>query len=133
MINYQIFKQRFQHHPRHAIIGCTLFLIGLNFMLNDTYFFWPPYMARVLNDDVLGFIAMAVGLWLVHWAFQAKRSVTVNRNLLMAASAFFAFDGTAEFMHGLVAGRPHMFTAAILNFCLLCIVLIMARTGKKTK
>jgi hypothetical protein len=125
-------KDRVLEHPRHAIIGSVIFLSGLNFMLNDTYFFWPPYAVHVLNDDVLGFSAMIIGFWLIHWALQKRRSTEVNRNLLMAASAFFVFDATAELVHGVVGHGPHMYTAAIADFGLFLIVLVMARTGKKS-
>lgn len=128
---WRYIKDRVREHPRHTIIGSVLFLTGLNFMLNDSYFFWPPYMARALNDDILGFSAMIIGFWMVHWVLQKERSIKVNRGLLMASAAFFAFDATAELLHGFVGHGPHMYTAAIADAGLLAIVLVMARIGQK--
>ena len=59
-------------HPQHIILGLALIGIGLILICNDYYFFWPPFAAKALNDD------------------------------LVVTAGLLAFEATAELCHGYV-------------------------------
>ena len=92
-------------HPQHVILGLGLIGVGLILICNDFYFFWPPFMSRFFNDDLIGGIFMIIGILVIKWALD-------NRNKI-------ALEATAEFCHGYVSGHPHMFTAGFLEVIVL--------------
>lgn len=106
-------------HPQHEILAFAMMGIGLILICNDFYFFWPPFAAGFLNDDLVGGLFIAIGIWLFSWAISDKNRIATNRNLLIATAGFLAFEATAEFCHGYVSGHPHMFTAGFLEVIVL--------------
>lgn len=106
-------------HPQHIILGLALIGIGLILICNDFYFFWPPFAAAFLNDDLIGGIFIAIGVCLFNWAVSNKNKIAANRNLLVCTAGLLAFEATAEFCHGYVSGHPHMFTAGFLEIIVL--------------
>ncbi|OYR97464.1 hypothetical protein [Lactobacillus taiwanensis] len=106
-------------HPQHEILAFAMMGIGLILICNDFYFFWPPFAAGFLNDDLVGGLFIAIGIWLFSWAISDKNRIATNRNLLIATAGFLAFEATAEFCHGYVSGHPHMFTAGFLEVTVL--------------
>ena len=106
-------------HPQHIILGLALIGIGLILICNDFYFFWPPFAARLLNDDLIGGIFMAIGILIIKWALDNRNKIAVNRNLLVITAGLLALEATAEFCHGYVSGHPHMLTAGFLEVIVL--------------
>lgn len=106
-------------HPQHEILAFAMMGIGLILICNDFYFFWPPFAAGFLNNDLVGGLFIAIGIWLFSWAISDKNRIATNRNLLIATAGFLAFEATAEFCHGYVSGHPHMFTAGFLEVIVL--------------
>lgn len=41
-------------HPQHEILAFAMMGIGVILICNDFYFFWPPFAAKALNDDLVG-------------------------------------------------------------------------------
>lgn len=106
-------------HPQHIILGLALIGVGLILICNDFYFFWPPFAAGFLNDDLIGGVFIFISIRLFSWAISDKNKITVNRNLLIATAGLLAFGATAEFCHGYVSGHPHMITAGFLEVIIL--------------
>lgn len=106
-------------HPQHAILAVAMIGIGLILICNDFYFFWPPFAAGFLNDDLIGGIFVAIGVCLFKWAVSNKNKIAANRNLLVCTAGLLAFEATAEFCHGYVSGHPHMITAGFLEVIIL--------------
>ena len=106
-------------HPQHIILGLALIGIGSILICNDFYFFWPPFAAGFLNDDLIGGIFTIVGILVVKWAVDNQNKIAVNRNLLVITAGLLALEATAEFCHGWVSGHPHMFTAGFLEVIVL--------------
>ncbi|MEW1745966.1 hypothetical protein [Lactobacillus gasseri] len=98
-------------HSQHVILGTGLIGIGLILICNDYYFFWPPFAAVFLNDDLVGGIFIVIGGLLIHWALGNKNSIAVNRNLLITSAGLLGTEASAEFIHGYISGHPHMFMA----------------------
>ena len=106
-------------HPHHIILGLALVGIGLILICNDFYFFWPPFAAAFLNDDLIGGIFLVVGILVIKWALDNRNKIAVNRNLLVITAGLLALEATAEFCHGYVSGQPHMLTAGFLEVIVL--------------
>lgn len=106
-------------HPQHIILALGLIGIGLILICNDFYFFWPPFAIGFLNDDLVGGAFTITGILIMRWALDDKSKIAVNRNLLVIASGLLALEASAEFMHGYVSGRPHMFMAGWVEVVLL--------------
>ena len=118
-------------HPQHIILGLALIGIGLILICNDFYFFWPPFAVGFLNDDLVGGVFLVDGILLSKWALSTSSKIYANRNLLVITAGLLAFEATAEFCHGYVSGRPHMFTAGFLEIIVLLFVFSIIGKTKK--
>lgn len=118
-------------HPQHIILGLALIGIGLILICNDFYFFWPPFAVGVLNDDLVGGLFIAIGVWLFSWAISDKNSISTNRNLLIITAGLLAFEAIAEFCHGYISGHPHMLTACFLEVIILLFDFSIISKSKK--
>lgn len=107
--------------------------IGLILICNDYYFFWPPFAAKALNDDLTGGLFVFVGIWLLKWAVDNKNSIAVNRGLLIASAGLLGGEACAEFTHAYVSGQPHMFMAGFLVVILLLFVFSIISKSAKHK
>lgn len=106
-------------HPQHIILGTAMTGIGLILICNDFYFFWPPFAAEFLNDDLIGGIFMIIGFLVIKWALDNRNKIAINRNLLIITAGLLALEATMEFCHGYVSAHPHMFTAGFLEVIVL--------------
>ncbi|NRO57425.1 hypothetical protein [Lactobacillus helveticus] len=102
-------------HPQHIILGLALVGIGLILIYNDFYFFWPPFAASFLNDDLIGGTFMIIGILVIKWALDDRNEIAVNRNLLIITAGLLALESTIEFCNGFVSGQPHMYTAGFVE------------------
>ena len=118
-------------HPQHIILGLALIGIGLILICNDFYFFWPPFAVGFLNDDLVGGVFLVDGILLLKWALSTSSKIYANRNLLVITAGLLAFEATAEFCHGYVSGRPHMFMAGFLEVIVLLFVFSIIGKSKK--
>lgn len=118
-------------HPQHEILAFAMMGIGLILICNDYYFFWPPFAVSFLNDDLVGGIFLVDGILLLKWALSTSSKIYANRNLLVITAGLLAFEATAEFCHGYVSGRPHMFTAGFLEVIVLLFVFSIIGKTKK--
>lgn len=119
------------NHPQHGILAVAMVGIGLILVCNDYYFFWPPFAAAFLNDDLVGATFIAVGIWLFSWAISNKNKIAANRNLLVCTAGLLAFEAIAEFCHADVSGQPHMITAGFLEVILLMFDFLIISKSKK--
>lgn len=118
-------------HPQHEILAFAMMGIGLILICNDFYFFWPPFATAFLNDDLIGGIFLVVGILVIKWALDNHNKIAVNRNLLVITAGLLALEATAEFCHGYVSGRPHMFTAGFLEVIVLLFDFSIISKSKK--
>lgn len=118
-------------HPQHVILGVGLIGMGLILIFDDYYFFWPPFAAKVLNDDLIGGVFVVIGLLLLKWALGDRNSIDINHNLLVLASGLLGTESTAEFMHGYESGHPHMYMAGWVMLILLLITFSIIRRSPK--
>lgn len=119
------------NHPQHAILAIAMVGIGLILVCNDYYFFWPPFAAAFLNDDLVGATFIAVGVWLFSWAISNKNKIATNRNLLVITAGLLAFESVSEFIHGSISGQPHMIMAGFLEIIVLLFDFLIISKSKK--
>lgn len=118
-------------HPQHETLAFAMLGIGLILICNDYYFFWPPFAAKALNDDLVGGVFVVMGILLFVWARSTSSQIYANRRLLVLTAGLLASEATAEFCHGYVSGRPHMFTAGFLEVIVLLFVFSIIGKTKK--
>lgn len=131
MMKEKLNQLRKVNHPQHGILAVAMVGIGLILVCNDYYFFWPPFAAAFLNDDLVGATFIAVGIWLFSWAISNKNKIATNRNLLVITAGLLAFESVAEFIHGSISGQPHMFMAGFLEVILLMFDFLIISKSKK--
>lgn len=121
-------------HPQHAILGLAVIAVSLVLICNDFYYFWPPFMAGFLNDDAIGALGLVLGANLLIWSMRNKNNVRVNFWLLVLSCGFWIFEASAEFIHGYIAGKPHMITAGLLEAAMFLFTLsIIGKSDKKQR
>ena len=97
-------------HPQHETLAFAMLGIGLILICNDYYFFWPPFAAKALNDDLVGGVFVVMGILLFIWARSTSSQIYANRRLLVLTAGLLASEATAELCHGYV--RSNALTVA---------------------
>ena len=124
--------------PLHAIVGLDLLATGLILLTNRSYFFWPPhprFVTDFLNDDIVGYTGILIGVGMIHWAYQEHDSYKMNRFLLASSSSFYTMLGLTELMHSIFAHpfTPRMEWDAISDLIMVLATLYMARESPTRK
>lgn len=97
-------------HPQHETLAFAMLGIGIILICNDYYFFWPPFAAKALNDDLVGGVFVVMGILLFIWARSTSSQIYANRRLLVLTAGLLASEATAELCHGYV--RSNALTVA---------------------
>lgn len=129
-------KQKLKHllhteHPQHETLGFAMLGIGLILICNDYYFFWPPFAAKALNDDLVGGVFVVMGILLLVWARKTSAQVYANRRLLVLTAGLLAFEATAELCHGFIFNQPHMIMAGFVELIVLRFVFNIISNSRK--
>lgn len=133
MLHLLNLRQHKLSHIQHALLGLAIILVSIVLLCNDYYFFYPPYLAGFLNDDAIGALGLILGVNLIVWAYRDKNNVRVNFWQLIFSCSFWAFEATAEFMHGVHVGRPHMITVGCLEVIMFLWTLSIIEKSPKIK
>lgn len=121
----------------HCIVGLSLILNGLVLISSPRYFFWPPhpkFVADFLNDDIVGYTGVLIGIGMIYWAYQEHGSFRLNRFLLTGSSAFYTMIGLTELM-SLIFAHPAYprIGSAICDFVMILATLYMAKESPTRK
>lgn len=120
-----------KEHWLHAILGATAIIEGIILIFNNQYFIYPPYLQQEMNNDLVGLIAILFGYRIIKWCTDPNRTNVQNRNLLITASAYFAFISVAEIIQWFAPNcSPHVIMASAVNFALLVITFSLASVKK---
>lgn len=122
----------------HCIVGLNLILNGVVLTVSTRYFFWPPhprFVTDFLNDDIVGYTGILLGVGMIYWAHQEHGSFRMNRFLLASSSAFYTMLGLTELMHSIFAHpfTPRMEWDAISDLIMVLATLYMARESPTRK
>lgn len=130
-MKYTLKKLLHSEHPQHETLAFAMLGIGLILICNDYYFFWPPFAAKALNDDLVGGVFVVMGILLFIWARSTSSQVYANRRLLVLTAGLLASEATAELCHGFVSGHPHMIMAGFMELVVLRSVFIIISNSRK--
>lgn len=124
--------KRLLNNGWHCIVGFSLILNGFVLTISTRYFFWPPhpkFITNFLNDDIVGYTGILIGIGMIHWAYQEHGSYKMNRFLLASSSSFYTMMGLTELMHLLFARpfTPRMEWGAVSDLVMVLVTLYMAR------
>lgn len=109
-----------------ALVGATVAVIGLSLWIDRNYFFWPPTLRNVLNDEGLDVLFFCTGLALFLVTAAGSKDKKFIRWLLVACAAIAAALFTAQMCHGIFAGEPRMAHTAIGDVLLFLLIIHVA-------
>jgi len=110
-------------NPFHVSIGAALIMIGMFLMKQDSYFRWPPEIAVLANDDVVGFLLMLFGIGYLYWVFDPEKTAKLNHFLLSGSAGLMTLLTVYQLLHFLIVGADMPF---ISNGCITAIIMILA-------
>lgn len=113
----------------HSILAFYLMSVGISLLVNDQYFIWPPYLEAVLNDDIVGFMAILDSALLFYWAGTDSQSTVLNRIMLLIAGGFIIALTLLELGHAIYVGLPRMYAKAASDFTMFLLVQYIARAS----
>lgn len=114
-------------------IGLLITVIGVILLSTPNYFFWPPNLANLMNDDGLDVFIIMVGLLLIECCLHDSKSSKFESLLLGFSAAIIALITFIELIHFWFAGMfRNALTIALAIFALAVVFLVAAdkKTGK---
>ncbi|WP_089122124.1 hypothetical protein, partial [Secundilactobacillus pentosiphilus] len=97
--------------------------IGFHLISHDQYFLWPPVIDGVANDDIVGGLFVIVGIVMLYWVFDDRRSVRLDHVLLIASSFLMCVLTLYQLMHWIVLGIDMPW---ISNAALTAVIMVLA-------
>jgi len=116
--------KRVMDNINHVMLGAVIIGIGLFLISQQNYFSWPPVMAPIENDDTFGVFFITIGLAMICWALDKKKTARANHFILTFAAILMAVLTFFQFFHWLLLGIPMPW---ISNLGLLGVIIVLAR------
>lgn len=122
-------------HPLHLLVGLDLVATGMILLFNRHYFFWPPQpeiITAILNDSIIGFIGVCLGLGMIAWALSHRKSVEVDHWIITLSTAYYTVIAMTELAHaffGRGGFQGYMAMDAMSDLIMVGIVLYMAKNS----
>lgn len=119
-------------HPIHVTAALAMMGQGFVFITSYRFFDWPPFLAHAENDNSVGTIFIAVGLFLMIWAFDKKVS-DFWETVLLSIGAFLQLtlsliDFFSWINDGILTGNSH---GTIGAFTIFAVIMLAASTRKR--
>ena len=111
-----------------VLLGVTILIKGIWLATERQYFFFPPQISPALNTPYLDGFMMIVGLLLIGFSLQKKRTkFTVNtiRTLLVISAVIWLFLALIQATHGIFTPEYRMGHPALGDFFIFCIITII--------
>ncbi|VDG18258.1 hypothetical protein [Lactobacillus brevis] [Lactiplantibacillus mudanjiangensis] len=108
----------------HVMLGAVLMGIGVFLISQQNYFSWPPVMAPIENDDTFGVFFIMVGVAMIGWSIDKKKTARANHFILTSAAVLMAVLTFFQFFHWYLFGIPMPW---ISNLGLLGVIVVLAR------
>lgn len=129
-------KQRHKlSHPLHLMVGLDLATTGLILLLNRHFFFWPPQpeiITAILNDSIVGFVGICLGLGMMAWAVAKNKSAAVDHWIITLSTAYYTIISMTELAHaffGRGGFQGYMAMDAMSDVVMVGIALYMAKNS----
>ncbi|MFC6180364.1 hypothetical protein [Lactiplantibacillus daowaiensis] len=116
--------ERAKQNVNHILLGAVLMGVGLFLMTKQNYFSWPPVMAKIENSDTFGCLFILVGIAMIWWALDKKKSARANHLILIFASWLMTVLVLFQFFHWAMVGLPMPW---ISNLGLLGEIMLLAK------
>lgn len=110
-------------NPFHSVIGMVEVCIGIYLIVHDNYFRWPPFVAGMANDDIVGASFVLLGIAMLFWVFDKRRSLRMDHFVLICSAGFLTALTIYQFLHVIVLGIDMPW---ISNAALTSVVMILA-------
>ena len=111
-------------HPLYIVIGLTMALDGVFFMLHSNYFQYPPFLKAFENDHVVGFVFFLAGLALfLSKVFPEYSNVKLDGIIIAACAGLMAMLSVVELLHYIVL---KVYMPFIPNMAITAILVTMA-------
>lgn len=120
-------------NPLHLMIGILMTVVGYRLMTSRDYFFWPPNLAWLFNDDAFGFFGLIVGVGLIIYTVRNKPNMDINTVLLSCAGGFVAVLAALTLGHDMFAGAHKMAITGFLAVGWVFIIFYTARHSNYKK
>ncbi|GAX05372.1 prophage protein [Secundilactobacillus pentosiphilus] len=117
------FIENLKNNPFHTVIGLAELGIGFHLISHDQYFLWPPVIDGIANDDIVGGLFVIVGIVMLYWVFDDRRSVRLDHVLLIASSFLMCVLTLYQLMHWIVLGIDMPW---ISNAALTAVIMVLA-------
>ncbi|MEE8825222.1 MAG: hypothetical protein SOH70_03765 [Lentilactobacillus sunkii] len=111
-------------NPFHVVIGSVQVAIGIYLIIHDSYFSWPPIVAGVANDDIVGATFVVLGCLMLAWVLDKRRSARENHIVLALSAGFMTALSLYQLVHVLILGVDMPW---ISNAALAAIIMLLAR------
>lgn len=110
-------------NPFHISIGLALIMIGAFLINQNDYFRWPPAVALIANDDIVGGLLIAFGLGYLYWVFDPNKTARLNHFLLSGSAGLMALLTVYQLIHWIIMGINMPWVS---NACITAIIMILA-------
>lgn len=119
-------------HALHVTAALAMMGQGFVFITSYRFFDWPPFLAHAENDNSVGTIFIAVGLFLMIWACDKKVS-DFWETVLLSIAAFLqltlsSIDFFSWINDGILTGNSH---GTIGAFTVFAVIMLAAGTRKR--
>jgi uncharacterized membrane protein HdeD (DUF308 family) len=96
--------KKIKRNPMHSILGLVLILTGVDLVMRDEYFVWPPAFSRAVNDNWVGSLYIIVGVMIIYWVFDRHQTARWDHVQLTAAAVLMTLLTVYQFVHFFVLG-----------------------------
>ena len=117
------------------MVGLDLATTGLILLLNRHFFFWPPQpeiITAILNDSIVGFVGICLGLGMMAWAVAKNKSAAVDHWIITLSTAYYTIISMTELAHaffGRGGFQGYMAMDAMSDVVMVGIALYMAKNS----
>ncbi|WP_045624836.1 hypothetical protein [Lacticaseibacillus paracasei] len=96
--------KKIANYPIHFVMGLVQVGIGLFLISSDHYFTWPPGFSAWMDNDIVGFSLMMLGLLFVFWVMEPSRSTRMEHIILVLSGGFMLLLAVYELIHTIRTG-----------------------------
>lgn len=115
---------QFRENPMHTLIAIGLMVTGVWLQTNDYYFKWPPALMPLPNDNEVGAIFVATGIFIIFWVLDERHPARWNRIQLTVAAGLMTALAVYQFLHWIVLGLEMPW---ISNSVIAGLIIVLAR------
>lgn len=118
--------ERVRERLIHLIVGLDLMGIGLYLVVMDHYFWWPPALAWLANNDIFGSLFILSGISFLAWIF-FQLTPRTHAWITTIGCFLMMFLASYQLLHSLMA---HVHMPWLSNFAMAFVIMVLAYRGE---